>query len=188
LGYSFGAVGDEMKYLWLIILLVGLSLLVILSLYSPQESQKHISENSQAQVKYLLGQEPGSLSKLFITDDATQVQISKIDNVWFYESLEGALIELSENFSRQLSILRIAKIEREFFVTKEALSDYGISSESIKILLTFSDIEKQQKFLIGAVSPDGFGQYLYHEHEKRIIIIPAFQVTNILDMRTSAAQ
>ena len=79
-------------------------------------------------------------------------------------------------------MLRIAKIEREFLVANETLSDYGLSSDSRKILLTFQDGDEKLEFLIGAIAPDSFGQYLYQEKRKRIIIIPAFQAENILSM------
>jgi hypothetical protein len=85
-------------------------------------------------------------------------------------------------------MLRIAKIEREFLVASETLSDYGVSSDSSKILLTFQDGDERLEFLIGAIAPDSFGQYLYQERRKRMIMIPTFQVENIIDMGIPTTQ
>jgi hypothetical protein len=182
-----------MKFFWWIVLLVGLVLLGMQFSYYPQDKQKIFLESSQKKVKYLLGEDVAALSRLLITDDISQVKLSKIENVWFHAGLEESLLQVSEKFTEQLSMLQIAKIEREFFVPQRSLSDYGISSQSIKIFLSFDDNKEQQAFLIGSITPDGFGQYLYHDHdhdhdhddEKKIIIIPTFQVANILSIRAT---
>ena len=175
-----------MKYFWLVILSMGLSLLAILFVDKDKRSQENVMEEEQ--VTYLLGEKAASLSKLSITHDARQIHITKINNIWFYESLESGRAQLSEKLSKQISMLRIAKIEREFLVVSETLSDYGVSSDSSKILLTFQDGDERLEFLIGAIAPDSFGQYLYQERRKRMIMIPTFQVENIIDMGIPTTQ
>jgi hypothetical protein len=175
-----------MKYFWLVILSIGLSLLAILFLDKDKRSQENFIKEEQ--VTYLLGEKAASLSKLSITHDARQIHIAKINDIWFYESSESGRTQLSEKLSKQISMLRIAKIEREFLVASETLSDYGLSSGSSKILLTFQDGDEKLEFLIGAIAPDSFGQYLYQEKRKRIIIIPTFQAENILSIGIPTTQ
>ena len=175
-----------MKYFWLVILSIGLSLLAILFLDKDKRSQENVIEEEQ--VTYLLGEKAASLSKLSIIYDAREIHITKINNIWFHESLESVDTQVSEKLSKQISMLRIAKIEREFLVTRENLSDYGVSSSSSKILLTFQSGDEKLEFLIGAIAPDSFGQYLYQEKRKRIVIIPVFQIESILAMGISATQ
>ena len=175
-----------MKYFWLVILSIGLSLLAILFVDRDKRSQENVVEEEQ--VTYLLGEKAASLSKLSIIYDVRQIHITKINDIWFHENLESVNTQVSEKLSKQISMLRIAKIEREFLVTRENLSDYGVSSDSSKILLTFQGGDEKLEFLIGAIAPDGFGQYLYQEKRKRIVIIPVFQIENILAMGISATQ
>ena len=169
-----------MKYFWLVILSIGLSLLAILFLDKDKRSQENFIKEEQ--VTYLLGEKAASLSKLSIFYNARQIHITKINDTWFHESLESSRAQLNEESSKQISMLMIAKIEREFLVASETLSDYGVSSDSSKILLTFQDGDERLEFLIGAIAPDSFGQYLYQEKRKRMIMIPVFQVENIIDM------
>jgi len=175
-----------MKYFWLVILSIGLSLLAILFVDKDKRSQENDTEEEQ--VTYLLGEKAASLSKLSIIYDVRQIHITKINDIWFHESLESVDTQVSEKLSKQISMLRIAKIEREFLVTSETLSDYGVSFDSRKILLTFQGGDEKLEFLIGTIAPDGFGQYLYQEKRKRIVIIPVFQIENILAMGISATQ
>jgi len=175
-----------MKYFWLVILSIGLSLLAILFLDKDKRSQENVIEEEQ--VTYLLGEKAASLSKLSITHDARQIHITKINDIWFHESLESSHAQLDKELSKQISMLMIAKIEREFLVASETLSDYGVSSDSSKILLTFQDGDERLEFLIGAIAPDSFGQYLYQERRKRMIMIPTFQVENIIDMGIPTTQ
>ncbi len=169
-----------MKYFWLAVLSIGLILLAILFVNKDKRSQENVIEEEQ--VTYLLGGKSASLSKLSIIDNAKQIDITKINDIWFHESLESGLAQPNEKLSKQISMLMIAKIEREFLVASETLSDYGVSADSSKILLTFQDGDEKLEFLIGAIAPDSFGQYLYQEKRKRIIIIPTFQAENILSM------
>ncbi len=83
-------------------MLVGLVLLGMQFSYYPQDKQKIFLESSQKKVKYLLGEDVAALSRLLITDDISQVKLSKIENVWFHAGLEGALLQVSEKFTEQL--------------------------------------------------------------------------------------
>jgi hypothetical protein len=169
-----------MKYFWLAVLSIGLILLAILFVEKDKRSQENVIEEEQ--VTYLLGEKAASLSKLSIIDNARQIDITQINDIWFHESLESGRAQFNEKLAKQISMLMIAKIEREFLVASETLSDYGVSSDSSKILLTFQDGDERLEFLIGAIAPDSFGQYLYQEKRKRMIMIPTFQVENIIGM------
>lgn len=87
-----------------------------------------------------------------------------------------------------LEMFAAARIERRLTAAPAALEQYGIGDASARVLLFLDQhAEADASLRIGMRTPDGFGQYVLNEASGAVLIVPAYQVDNLLALAQGPA-
>lgn len=121
-----------------------------------------------------------SLRAIRLSQGTMETQLLGGAGDWHYADMQARDARSGDFIAARLAMLGVARVEREFPVATAQRVDYGLAQPRFTVEFSFAQpSSKTRRLSVGAIAPDGFGQYVLSEPDQHVIVIPTYQVANL---------
>ncbi len=177
-------------WLWTVILLAGLAL-GIEEWWAARAPTMPAQSDAMAREDLLLGSGLEPVVKITLARAASSREVVRGRAGWRYgdsadPSGGNALAESDSAFiSERLAMFAVARIDRFLEIDDRQLSLYGLEEAPDQITIENAD-GSVLHLVLGTRTPDGFGQYVLIETGRRVVVIPAYHVDNLMRLHSGS--